>query len=196
MGAVTVVNHLTLDGVIQAPAHPDEDRRGGFEHGGWAAANMDEVMGRTLGESMGRGPGSLLLGRRTYEDLAGYWPHRTDEDPVARVINAQTKWVASRTLAEPLDWRNSRLLPGDVPDAVARLRAESEASLTILGSGELVRALIPHGLIDGWLLMIHPVVAGRGIRMFADEGHFAALRLVSSVTTTTGVVMARYERAG
>jgi len=195
MGTVTVVNHLTLDGVIQAPAHPDEDRRGGFEHGGWAAANMDEVMGRTLGESMGRGPGSLLLGRRTYEDLASYWPHRPDEDPVARVINAQRKWVASRTLAEPLAWRNSALLPGDVADAVARLRAESDERFTILGSGELVRALMPHGLIDAWLLMIHPVVAGGGVRMFADEGAFAALRLVSSVTTTTGVVMARYERA-
>jgi dihydrofolate reductase len=195
MGIVTVVNHLTLDGVMQAPAHADEDRRGGFEHGGWAAVNMDEVMGRTLGESMARGPGSLLLGRRTYEDLAGYWPHRTDEDPVARVINAQTKWVASRTLAEPLAWRNSRLLQGDVPEAVTRLRDESDESLTILGSGELIRALMPHGLIDAWLVMIHPVVAGRGIRMFGGDGAFAGLRLVDSVITTTGVVMARYERA-
>src|SRR6185295_5798546 len=149
MGRLIVVNHVTLDGVMQAPARPDEDRRGGFERGGWAAANADAVMGETMGARM-TGDGELLLGRRTYEDMASVWPHRPADDPYAAVINTRRKHVASRTLREPLDW-NATLLDGDVAAAVAALRERTD--LAILGSGELIQSLMPHGLIDEYLLL-------------------------------------------
>jgi hypothetical protein len=109
MSRVVVTNHITLDGVMQAPAHPDEDRRGGFEHGGWTLPYADEVMGRFFGERVGKG-GAMLLGRRTYEDLASYWPNQPDDNPFAAVLNNNQKYVASRTLEEPLPWINSTLL--------------------------------------------------------------------------------------
>ena len=189
MGRVVVTNHLTLDGVMQAPGRPDEDRRNGFEHGGWAVPNNDEVMGRFLGERMGR-RGALLLGRRTYEDFYGFWPKQTD-NPYTERLNATRKYVASNTLSEPLPWSNSLLLSGDVPNAVGELKNQEEG-IGILGSGELVRSLLPHGLIDEYVLMIHPLVLGTGRRLF-PEGTSLGLRLVDSVTTTTGVLIATYE---
>ncbi len=191
MGRLVVVNHVTLDGVMQAPARPDEDRRGGFDRGGWAAANADAVMGETMGTRM-TGDGELLLGRRTYEDMASVWPHRPADDPYAAVINARRKHVASRTLREPLDW-NATLLDGDVAGAVAALRERTD--LAILGSGELIQSLMPHGLIDEYLLLVHPLVFGTGRRMFPDGGAPAALRLVDTVTTGTGVIIATYRPA-
>ncbi len=191
MGRLVVVNHVTLDGVMQAPARPDEDRRGGFDRGGWAAANADAVMGETMGTRM-TGDGELLLGRRTYEDMASVWPHRPPDDPYAAVINARRKHVASRTLREPLDW-NATLLDGDVAGAVAALRERTD--LAILGSGELIQSLMPHGLIDEYLLLVHPLVFGTGRRMFPDGGAPAALRLVDTVTTGTGVIIATYRPA-
>jgi dihydrofolate reductase len=190
MARVVVTNHLTLDGVMQAPGRPDEDRRGGFEHGGWAQPGNDEVMSRVMGEGMARG-GSLLLGRRTYEDFAGFWPNQTD-NPFADVLENTRKYVASRTLEEPLQWANSTLLDGDAADAVATLKGQTDGHLGVLGSGELVRSLMRRDLIDMWVLMIHPLVLGSGRRLFADDG-FAALRLIDSVTTTTGVIIATYE---
>jgi dihydrofolate reductase len=191
---LTVVNHLTLDGVMQAPAAADEDPRSGFAHGGWAAANVDPVMNRVLGERMSGGGGALLLGRRTYEQFYGYWPEQKD-NPFTEVLNHTQKYVASTTLKEPLPWQNSTLLAGDAVEAVAALKEQQETDATILGSGVLIQSLMRRDLIDEFLLMIHPVVLGSGRRLFTDGGAFAALRLVDTTTTTTGVVIARYEHA-
>jgi dihydrofolate reductase len=191
MSKLVVIEHLTLDGVMQAPGRPDEDRRGGFEHGGWAHANADEVMGRKMGEGMAKS-GALLLGRRTYEDFYGFWPHQTD-NPYTEVLNNTQKYVASRTLQEPLPWSNSTLLEGDAAEAVAKLKEQPGKDIGVLGSGELVRSLMQHDLVDEFVLMIHPLVLGTGRRLFANEGALAALRLMDSVTTTTGVLIASYQ---
>jgi dihydrofolate reductase len=192
MSRVVVVNHVTLDGVMQAPARPDEDRRRGFSRGGWALPYNDEVMAQRLGRNMSQG-GSLLLGRRTYEDFYSVWPSRTD-NPYTEVLNKTQKYVASTTLAEPLPWQNSTLLPGDAAQAVAGLRQQPGQDLVILGSGAFIHSLLPHGLIDEFVLLIHPLVLGSGLRLFPD-GAAVALRLTDSVTTTTGVVIATYQPA-
>jgi dihydrofolate reductase len=193
MRRLVVINHLTLDGVMQAPGRPDEDRRGGFEHGGWAAPYGDEVLGRVMGEGMARG-GELVLGRRTYEDFAAFWPKQTD-NPYTEVLNRRRKHVASTTLAEPLPWQNSTLLEGDAADAVAALKEQPGDDLAVLGSGELVQALARRGLVDEWLLTIHPLVLGSGRRLFPDGSAHAALALVDVTPTTTGVLIARYQPA-
>ena len=190
---IVAFNNLTLDGVMQAPGRPDEDRRGGFEHGGWAAPYADPVMGRAAGESMGK-TGGLLLGLRTYEDFYAYWPNRTD-NPFTAVLNNTQKYVASRTLHEPLPWSNSTLLRGDAAEAVARLREQPGKDIVILGSGELVKSLMRRNLVDEYVLQIHPLILGSGSRLFAEGGSFAALRLVETKTTTTGVVIATYQPA-
>ena len=193
MGKVTVIEHVTLDGVMQAPGRANEDDRDGFEHGGWGHARADEVMGRKMGERMARARGgALLFGRRTYEDFFSFWPKQTD-NPYTEVLDNRQKYVASRTLKEPLPWRNSTLLDGDAAEAVAKLKAEPE-DLGVLGSGQLVRSLTQHGLVDEFVLMIHPLVLGTGRHLFADGGAFAELRLTDTTTTTTGVVIAIYER--
>jgi len=190
MGRLVVVESLTLDGVMQAPGRPDEDTRDGFEHGGWAVPYTDEVMGRAMGERMGAG-GSIVLGRRTYEDFAGYWPKQKD-NPYTETLNAAQKYVASTTLEEPLPWENSTLLAGDAVEAVEALKAESD--LSVLGSGELVRALMRREVIDEYLLLIHPLVLGSGRRLFPD-GVVAPLELTDSVITTTGVLIGTYRPA-
>lgn len=190
--AITVLNHLTLDGVMQAPGRADEDTRGGFTHGGWAQAFQDEVMGRFLGERMAREGGALLLGRRTYEDLLSYW-NAQPESPFAPVLNNTPKYVASTTLKDPLPWPNSTLLSGDATEAVATLKQENpDTSFGIMGSGILIRALMTRFLIDEWLLMIYPIVLGTGARMFDETSPSTGLTLVDSLTTTTGVVIATY----
>jgi dihydrofolate reductase len=193
MRRVVVTNHVTLDGVMQSPAAPDEDVRGRFERGGWAAHDNDEVMGRKMGEGMARG-GPLLLGRRTYEHFAAFWPHQQD-NPYTEVLNNAQKYVASTTLQEPLPWMNSTLLEGDAADAVARLKKEPGKDFGILGSGQLIQSLRARNLIDQYTLLIHPVVLGSGRRLFPDGSAFSALRLVDTVTTTTGVVIATYRSA-
>lgn len=190
MSRLVVVCSLTLDGVMQAPARPDEDLRGGFEHGGWAVPYGDAVMAERMGRSMAQG-GFLLLGRRTYEDFYRVWPHRTD-NPYTEVLNNTQKYVASTTLAEPLPWRNSTLLSGDAADAVAQLKQRPGKDLVVLGSGALVQSLIKRDLIDEYTLLIHPLVLGSGRRLFPD-GTFATLRVVDSVTTTRGVIIATYQ---
>ena len=190
MSKVVVFTNLTLDGVMQAPGRPDEDRRGGFEHGGWATpyAAMESA-----GESMAN-TGALLLGRRTYEDFYTVWPNRTD-NPFTAVLDNTQKYVASTTLEEPLSWSNSTLLKGDAAEAVARLKEEPGKDLVVLGSGELVQSLMRRNLVDEYVLLIHPLVLGSGRRLFTDGGAFAALRLVDTKTTTTGVVIATYQPA-
>ncbi len=193
MRKVAVLEHLTLDGVMQAPGRPDEDWRGGFQHGGWAVRNNDPVMGAVLGEGMAKGA-DLLLGRRTYEDFAAFWPKQED-NPFTTVLNNSQKYVASRTLEEPLSWINSTLLKGDVAEAVARLKETQGKDLLVMGSGVLVQSLMAHNLVDEYVLMIHPLVLGTGRRLFVDGGAFAGLRLLDSKTTTTGVVIATYRPA-
>lgn len=189
MGRLRVVESLTLDGVMQSPGRPDEDTRDGFEHGGWAIPYVDEGMGRAMGEQMGQ-RGAIVLGRRTYEDFAEVWP-KQEGNPYSEALNAAQKYVASRTLGEPLPWENSTLLAGDATGAVAALKEQDDAGLTVLGSGELVRSLMSRGLIDEYLLLIHPLVLGSGRRLFRD-GVFASLELADSLNTTTGVVIATY----
>jgi dihydrofolate reductase len=180
MSKIIVFNSLTLDGVMQAPARPDEDVRGDFPYGGWATPYSDPEMGRAAAES-GATAGGLLLGRRTYEDFYHVWPNRTD-NPYTEVLNNSQKYVASRTLKEPLPWMNSTLLKGKVPETVATLKAQQDKDLVILGSGELIRTLMQHQLIDQYVLLIHPLVLGTGQRLFREERLFT-LRLVDKKTT-------------
>jgi len=193
MSNVVVFTNLTLDGVMQAPGRPDEDRRGGFEHGGWATPYADPVIGSVAGESMAN-TGALLLGRRTYEDFYAFWPNQTD-NPFTEVLDNTQKYVASTTLEEPLPWSNSTLLKGDAAEVVARLKEQPGKDLVVLGSGALVQSLLRRNLVDEYVLLIHPLVLGSGRRLFTDGGAFAALRLLDTKTTTTGVVIATYQPA-
>src|SRR5713226_7923113 len=178
MSKVVVFTNLTLDGVMQAPGRPDEDRRGGFEHGGWATpyAAMAQA-----GNSMAN-TSALLLGRRTYEDFYAVWPKRKDSPFSAMLDNIQ-KYVASTTLSEPLSWSNSTLLSGDAAEAVAKLKQEPGKDLLILGSGELIQSLMRRNLVDEYVLLIHPLVLGSGRHLFPDGGAFTALRLIGTKTT-------------
>ena len=190
MSKVIVFTNLTLDGVMQAPGRPDEDRRGSFEYGGWAApyAAMTQA-----GDSIGT-IGALLLGRRTYEDFYAVWP-KQKESPFSAMLDNMQKYVASTTLSEPLPWINSTLLKGDATETVARLKQESGTDLVIMGSGELVQSLMRASLVDTYVLLIHPLVLGSGRRLFPDGGVAATLRLVDVKTTPTGVVVATYQSA-
>ncbi len=190
MSKIVVHNSVTLDGVMQSPGGREEDTRGGFTRGGWAVPYGDEVMMSAIGEGMATA-GSLLFGRRTYEQFHGYWPHQTD-NPFTDVLNDTQKYVASTTLAEPLPWQNSTLLAGDAMEGVAQLRAQPGKDVVVLGSGELIQELRRRDLIDRYVLLIHPLVLGEGRRMFRD-GAPTDLRLVKSVTTTTGVIIGTYE---
>ena len=192
MRKVIVNNSLTLDGVMQAPGRPEEDLRGDFEHGGWAQPYFDEVMGSIAAEGIAKG-GSLLLGRRTYEDFAAFWPTQSDDNPFTAVMNDFQKYVASTTLEEPLSWNKSTLLKGDAAEAVAALKEQPGKDLVVLGSGELVQSLMRRRLIDEYVLLIHPLILGSGRRLFTDGGSSAELRLVDTKTTTTGVVIATYQ---
>jgi dihydrofolate reductase len=190
MRRIVATISLTLDGVMQAPGRPDEDPRDGFEHGGWALAYNDSVMMKVMGQGMAQA-GPLLFGRRTYEDFFAVWPGRKDNPFTAVLDNAQ-KYVASRTLREPLPWQNSTLLSGDAAETLARLKKHPGKDIVVLGSGDLMQTLMRHGLVNEYLLLIHPLVLGRGRRLFNDDSQRTALRLVDSVATTTGVVMATY----
>jgi dihydrofolate reductase len=192
MRKISVTVSLSLDGVMQAPGRPDEDVRGGFERGGWANGYNDAVMGQKMAEGMSKGT-ELLFGRRTYQDFAGIWPQQTD-NPFTAVLDRTQKYVASRTLTAPLPWQNSTLLTGDAADAVADLKLSTGPDLTVLGSGDLVQSLRRRGLVDEYLLLIHPLVLGTGHRLFPD-GTPSDLRLVDTLATTTGVIIATYQQA-
>ncbi len=193
MRKLVVNTFTTLDGVMQAPGGPEEDPTGGFEHGGWSVGYWDEAMGQWMGEFMGR-PFDLLLGRKTYDIFAAYWPHARDQ-PGAEQLNAATKHVASRTL-KSVEWENSQLLEGDVAEAVARLKEQDGPELQVHGSSNLIQALLRHGLIDEFRVWIFPVVLGSGKRLFGDGAVPAGLELVDSKTSTTGVVFLTYIPAG
>jgi dihydrofolate reductase len=188
MRELIVNTFVTLDGVMQAPGGPEEDPTGGFGHGGWSAGYWDERMMASMGELMAR-PFDLLLGRRTYEIFAAHWPYV--DDPFAHVLNRATKHVASTTLSR-LGWENSVLIEGDVPAAVAALKAQDGPELQVHGSAGLIQTLLPHDLIDALRVFTFPLVLGTGKRLFGAGTVPAGLRLVDSETFSTGVVLATY----
>jgi dihydrofolate reductase len=194
MSRIIAIEHLTLDGIMQAPGSADEDPRDGFEHGGWASRRQDPAMQQVMGKRMA-GAWSLLAGRTTYEQFADYWP-KQPPNPFTAALTSVRKYVASTTLTEPLPWENSVLLKGEATDTVARLKAELDENLIVFGSGVLVRSLMEHGLVDEFLLFIHPLVLGSGRRLFAGSGPaLPPLALAESTTTGNGVLIAAYQPA-
>ena len=194
MRKVIVSTFLSLDGVMQAPGGPNEDRSGGFEHGGWQMAYFDEDAGSASLEAMDASDG-FLMGRRTYEIMAPFWPNQPDDDPFATRMNSLAKFVASTTLKEPLEWENSTLIKGDVAEEVAKLKRQPGKDLQVIGSGGLAHTLMQHDLVDEYQLMVHPIVLGSGARLFRDGSPTTALRLIDTQTTTTGVVILTYQPA-
>ena len=190
MGRIVVFEGISLDGVMQSPARADEDEREGFQHGGWAIPYTDAVAQAAMGKRMGR-RGALLLGRRTYEDFYRVWPNRRD-NPYTEVLNKTQKYVVSRTIQEPLPWMNSTLLKGEAEETVPKLKRELDGDLAVLGSGSLVRSLLKQNLVDELVVSIHPLTLGSGRKLFPEPGVFAKFRLVESIPTTTGVLIADY----
>lgn len=190
MTAISVFQNVTLDGVMQGPGRPDEDTRGGFARGGWTNGYQDEVSTRYAGEGMAGG-GALLFGRRTYDDVLGYWTSTTEPNPFSDILVGSPKFVVSRSTDTELAYPDSTLLAGDAIETVATLRKQIDGSLTIMGSGELIRSLHAADLIDRYVLQIHPIVLGSGSKLFAD-GERVDLLLERSIPTTTGVLIAEY----
>jgi dihydrofolate reductase len=192
MRKVVVNEFMSLDGVVQAPGAADEDTSGGFAHGGWHLRYFDDVSQKSVLDSIVEA-GGFLLGRRTYEIFAAYWPNASDEEQViAEPLNTKPKYVASTTLSEPLEWQNSTLLQGDIPEAVAALKQEDGPDVHAIGSTQLVGALIERDLVDEFRVMIDPVVLGGGKRIFRDDGTLRPLRLVDGQVTSTGAILATY----
>jgi len=195
MRKVIVTEWMSLDGVVQSPAYADEDRSGGFRHGGWHPRYFESVSMNWVLENV-TGAGGFLLGRRTYEVFAAHWPTAgKEEQALAQPMNNLPKYVASRTLREPLAWQSSRLLEGDVAEAVNALKREAGRDLLLIGSTVLAQTLIERDLVDELRLMIDPVVLGGGKRIFRDDGALERWRLVHSQATTTGAILATYAAA-
>jgi dihydrofolate reductase len=195
MRKVIVNEWMTLDGVVQAPGAADEDTTGGFKHGGWHLPYFDDLSRDWVVEGYAKA-GGFLFGRRTYESLAAYWPNASEEEhAVAEPLNTKPKYVAARTLPEPLAWQNSTVLQGDVAAAVAGLKREDGDDLHVIGSSELVQTLMEHGLVDEFRVMIDPLLVGGGKRIFRDDGARRPLRLVEGKVTTTGAILATYALA-
>ena len=186
---------VSLDGILQAPGGPDEDPTAGFALGGWSFPFWDDAPDRDMRGLDGKDR-ELLLGRKTYEIFEAYWPYQSADNPIAQMLNAAKKHVASRTLNKPLQWNNSTLLPGDVIAAVRALKAEAGLDLQIIGSGNLIQSLQAASLIDEYNVWTFPVVLGRGKRLFEAGAKPGALRLAASQTSATGVVMSTYLPAG
>lgn len=196
MRRVIVNEFTTLNGVVQAPSYPDEDTSEGFAHGGWHRPYFDDMSMGWVVDNV-TSAGGFLLGRRTYETFAAHWPNASEEEQVlAQPLNTLPKYVASTTLRGPLEWENSRLLRGDVADAVVALKRGEGPDLHVVGSTVLLQTLIEHGLVDEFRLMIDPLVVGGGKRLFRDDGELRALRLVDSQPTTTGAIIATYATEG
>lgn len=196
MAQLILDEFMTLDGVVQAPGGSDEDPTGGFEHGGWHMRYMDDLGGGWVLEYLRRASG-FVLGRRTYEIFASYWPNAPEEvQEFARPMNSKPKYVASTTLTEPLSWQNSRLLGRDVLSAVRALKQQGDGELHVIGSIHLAQTLLAHDLVDALRITIDPVVVGGGKRLFRDDGRLRSFRLVSSQVTSTGVILATYATPG
>ena len=196
MGKVVVIEKLTLDGVMQGPGGAEEDTRDGFTHGGWEWKHDAPEMDAASLKAMGPGWG-LLLGRYTYGIWEKFWPFQPDDGSYATAFNAAPKFVASRTLSEPLSWRGTELLKGDAAEAVAALKGRFAGNLVVYGSGELVRTLLAADLVDELIVEIHPIILGQGRRLFGTTGHhLASFELVETVNSASGVIVARYVLAG
>jgi dihydrofolate reductase len=191
MRKLGVVEFLTLDGVMQSLGSPDEDRDGGFPYGGWSAPYGDEVAGRAAGKGLGATTG-YLFGRRTYEKMAAHWPFEPGTNPIAAHLNATPKYVVSTTLTD-VTWSGTQILSGDVAASVRDLKQQGEGSITVLGSGVLVQALIQHDLIDEYRLFVHPLVLGMGKRLFNQTSRPVRLLLTECTQTTTGVLLLTYQ---
>lgn len=197
MRRLTVAEHISLDGVVQAPGGPDEDPGGDFRHGGWIVPYSDDVTGKAI-ETLHAEAFELLLGRRTYDLFAGYWPQVAAESPsgaIADVFNAAPKRVATHR-REGLAWHNSQALEGDLASAVAALKRGDGADLLTWGSADMVRQLLAAGLVDELRLLIYPVMLGRGKRLFDSNSAGAAFELADSVTSPSGVLITRYLNSG
>jgi dihydrofolate reductase len=189
---IVVSEFLTLDGVMQAPGGKEEDTEGDFQHGGWQLDNdyRDDVAGRVIMESFEQA-GGMLLGRRTYDIFAGYWP-TSDEEPIAGLMNNMKKYVASRTLKAPLEWQNSELLENNTVEAISALKGQPGKDVLVIGSGDLAQTLIDNDLVDEYRLMIYPIVVGGGKRLFRNGNSLAKLMLADSKTSTKGLVILTY----
>jgi dihydrofolate reductase len=195
MRKLIVQEWMSFDGVVQAPGSPDEDKSGGFKHGGWHLPYFDDMSRNWVVENLTQA-GGYVLGRRTYENFAGHWPNASAEEQViAQPLNTRPKYVASTTLNEPLAWQNSTLLKGNVTKAVAALKQKDGDNLLVIGSSKLVQSLIDFDLVDEFRVMIDPLVVGGGKRVFGDDGALRPLRLVDSRVTTTGAILATYAPA-
>jgi dihydrofolate reductase len=193
MRKLIVSTFLTLDGVMQAPGGPGEDDSGGFAHGGWSVNYWDEQMGQVMDEATSK-PFAMVLGRKTYDIMAAYWPH-APEEAGAKTFNDATKHVASRSHPR-LEWSNSVLIEGDAAERIAALKQEDGPELQVHGSGNLIQTLLRHNLVDQYRLWVFPVVVGSGKRLFAEGTIPSGLKLVDSKVSTTGVVIGTYEPAG
>jgi dihydrofolate reductase len=187
---LVVVEFVTLDGVMQGFGSPDEDRDGGFEHGGWGAPYVDDVQMAAAVEGLAATT-AYLFGRRTFEKMAAFWPYQPDSNPMAAHLNATPKYVASRTLREP-GWGDSYVLDGDVLGEVAKLKVDGDGNVVVLGSGELVQHLLAENLVDEFRLFMHPLLLGTGKRLFRASDRPRRLRLLDAKPTTTGVLMLSY----
>jgi dihydrofolate reductase len=192
---LVVTMFTSLDGVVQAPGGPDEDRSGGFDLGGWLVPHFDETLGRQMEAWVGAA-GGFLLGRGTYEIFAGSWPQMPADDPISQALNGLPKHVASRTLSGPLEWANSRLVEGDVPAAVRALKEDGDGELQVHGCPGLVQTLLDAELVDELRLVVAPVALGAGKRLVEPGTRPGAWRLTTSTTTPTGVLCCTYTRAG
>ena len=193
MRKLLVTTFLTLDGVMQAPGGPREDEEGGFQHGGWSVNYWDDTMGEVMEETMGK-PFDLVLGRKTYEIFAAYWPNAAEEEG-AKPLNDATKYVASRTLIS-LEWEGSQLIEGDVAEGIAALKKGDGPELQVHGSANLIQTLLEHNLVDEFQLLVFPVVLGEGKRLFGDGTLPSGLKLVDHKVASTGVMIGRYVPAG
>jgi dihydrofolate reductase len=194
MRKLLVTTFVSLDGVMQAPGGTDEDRDGGFEHGGWSVPHFEPDMIKLMADLTARAD-ALLLGRRTYDIFAATWPLAGADDPIGAKLNTMPKYVASRTLTA-VTWQNSTLLDGDTATAVGELKRGEGGEIQVHGSGDLIQTLIEHDLVDEFHLLVFPVLLGSGKRLFAEGTVPAGLRLVGSTTSGTGVVISTYARAG
>lgn len=192
MRNINVLTFISLDGVMQAPGAPDEDTSGGFRHGGWSFGYFDEFIDREMASEMGRGF-DLLLGRRTYDIFAAFWPHATE--PGADLINGATKYVATHRPL-PKEWERSVRLGPDLARAVRELKAESGPELQVHGSGTLIQTLLANDLVDELWLKVFPVTIGSGRRLFAEGASYAGFELIESAASPSGVIVAKYRRAG
>jgi len=193
MRRLAVIEFVTLDGVMQGLGSPDEDRDGGFEHGGWSAPYGDEGLGNAAGEGLAATT-AYLFGRKTYQKMAAHWPTEPDTNPIAAHLNVTPKYVVTRTLTR-LEWAGSHVLGGDVVASVNGLKQDGDGTIAVLGSGVLVQALIEHDLVDEYRLFVHPLVLGAGKRLFRQVPRPVGLRLTGCMPTTTGVLLLSYQPA-